>query len=246
MTKYGSADVGFVLVGGYNLLGVSTEISDTSEVGIEDTTALGDAWEESTVTGVGRLELTQAGFFDDATGSSNEAFAGQGGLARVVAFAYEGNTLGKKFVGFQGPFQAAYTRVAKGKELHKANATYRGSGALGNGRILKPLEAVGAANSTELTPYDSGASSANGGAAYFVVNALSLAGYDNIIQRLRHSADNVTYATLVNSAAVTVAPNAQRVTASGTVERYLAMAWAYTGAGGARTATIFTGFVRNP
>jgi hypothetical protein len=87
---------------------------------------------------------------------------------------YEGNTLGKRFVGFQGPFQAAYTRVAKGKELHKANATYQGSGALGNGRIVVPLGAVAAAGNSQTTPVDNGASTANGGAAYYAGDVAGL------------------------------------------------------------------------
>lgn len=244
MARYGSANVGFVLIGGYNLLGVSTEISDTSEVGIEDTTALGDAWEESTVTGLARFELTQTGFYDDAAGSSHLALVGSNGVARVAAFAYEGNTIGKRFVGFAGPLQAAYTRVAKGKELHKANATYRGSGSLQNGHILEPLETITVSGSTQLTPVDNGAATANGGTAYLVLNDLVLGGATDITLRVRHSADNVTYVLLGSAEAVlTTAPQALRIAVTGTVDRYLAGVWLFTAGTSAR---VFIGFVRNP
>jgi hypothetical protein len=45
--------------------------------------------------------------------------------------------------------------------------------------------------------------------------------------------------------AVTSAPTAERVTVAGTVERYVASSYAFTGSGAAQSVTYLAAFVRN-
>src|SRR5690349_13210563 len=129
MTTYGSDEVGFFLLGGFDLLGVSTELSDLSEALVEDTTTLGVGWDLAENTGGKRWEIEQTGFFNDATGSVHDALVAAHGVARVGALAYAGNVLARPFVGLAGVLEATYRRVAKRNERTKANGTYRGSGA---------------------------------------------------------------------------------------------------------------------
>ena len=75
MAKYGTKDVGFFLVDGYNLIGVSTSLADSTSAEMEETTGLGDSWAEQTATGVRSAELTADGFYDDASDSVNAALS---------------------------------------------------------------------------------------------------------------------------------------------------------------------------
>lgn len=246
MAKYGSDDVGFLLIDGYDVLGVTTQMEHTIEALLEETTALGDSWTEHTYTGLQRATLTQEGFFDDAGGSSHAALNEKQGSSRVVCFGLEGNTIGEKFVGHAGAMQAAYVRVASRGQLQKANAKYESNGTVEEGLILHAHGAETAASgNTTATPVDNAASSASGGSGYLQVSALTLGGYTNVAIKVRHSADNITYADLVAFTVVTAAPAAERKTVAGTVNRYLAASWAFGGAGAAPSVTFLAGFFRN-
>jgi hypothetical protein len=81
------------------------------------------------------------------------------------------------------------------------------------------------------------ASSVNGGAGYQQVSALS--GFTGFVGKIRHSADDTTYADLVTFTNVTSAPNAQRVTCAGTVNRYLCFDGDVTGSGSITAMAAF-------
>lgn len=244
MATYGSDRVGFALIDGYSILGALTELSHKQTAETEDTTVLGSGWAEAGTTGRKAFELAQAGFYDDTAGSVHDAMVATNGGSRVAAIAFEPNAIGNAFIGFAGVLQASYERVAKGAELHKANAEYQGSGQVDEGVIVAPLAAhAGATGDTTATPLDSGAASADGGVAYLELPAVTLGGYTSVTVKLRHSADNVTYADL---AAFTAATDrtAQRVEVPGTVNRYLAVSWSATGSGSNPAVTFMVGFAR--
>lgn len=83
------------------------------------------------------------------------------------------------------------------------------------------------------------ASTVNGGVGYAQCSAFS--GLTNVVLKIRHSPDDVTYADLVTFATIT-AKGGQRVAVSGTVDRYLCSTGTVTGTG---SATVFSGFCRN-
>lgn len=246
MAKYGSNQVAFLLAGGYDLLGFTTQLEDTIEALTEDKTVLGEDWVEMAATGLKRASLTQQGFYDDEAGASNAALASGTGVQRVLCYGVEGNTIGKKFTGYAGALQADYARIITVGELHKANASYQGSGVVEEGLIVHAHGAETADGDTEDDAVDNGASSANGGAGYLQVSALDLDGYDDIAVSILHSADDETYAELLAFTDVTAAPAAERVEVSGTVNRYIASEWAFEGTGTSPSATFMAGFVRNP
>lgn len=245
MATYGSNSVGAFIIGGYSILGTLTDISDTTEIAVEDTTTLGDSWEESTATGGRRWSFDQSGFFDDAAGSVHAALSASYGTSRVGVLAYAGNTLGKAFTGFAGLLQAGYRIVMPNKALSKANGTYQGSGVREQGKILHPLGVKTTASASATTPVDNATSSAAGGAAYFETTALALDGGTSVTLKVKHSADDLTYVDLASSAIITAAPNGQRIVVAGTVNRYLKAAWVFNGtSGAARSVTFFAGFAR--
>lgn len=245
MSRYGSADVGFLLIGGYDVLSNTTDLEDNREALIEDTTVLGVAWEEAAAVGVKKYEISQKGFYDDATNKANDLLITPG-TSRVLAFAPAGNVLGRPFVG--SPLvQVDYQRMISRGALHKANASYLSEGPHDEGKILHTHKAETAASGdTEgADSQDNLVSSANGGSGYLEVSALALGGYTDVTVKIRHSADDITYADLITFTVVTAAPTAERKTVAGTVNRYLAHNWAFGGAGAAQTITYFVGFARS-
>lgn len=243
MARISSADCAFFLAGGYSLLGDITMLEDEREAIIEDTTVLGLAWEAQSYVGIKRWKLTQEGFYNDVALGHNVAFVTPG-ASKVVSFAPEGNTLGAKMPS-SPTVQGTYKRQIGGKALTKASVTFESEGNHDECKIVAPLAARGAASNTQATSLDNTASSANGGAGYLQMTTLSLDGYTNIVVKISHSSDNATFVPLVTFTAVTAAPAAERKTVAGTVNRYLAAEWAYTGSGTSPTATWVAGFARN-
>ncbi len=81
--------------------------------------------------------------------------------------------------------------------------------------------------------------SPNGAAGYQQITALS--GFTGFVGKLRDSPDDVTYADLLAFTNVTSAPNGQRVTVAGTVDRYMSFDGDVTGSG---SITAFAGLCR--
>ena len=155
MAQFSSANVGFLMLGGYSLLGTVTTISDNVEAILQETTVLGDTWSKFTSVGVKKGALTQSGFFDDATGQIHDALKGTNiGSTRVFVYNLEGNTIGTSFVGFSGAVEAKYERGVALEKLHTATAGYSPSGPIEDGQVLKTHAAVVAAGDTKATSVD--------------------------------------------------------------------------------------------
>jgi len=244
--KYNSSNIAFLLIDGYSVLGVTTDLTEDYTAKTEETTPLGAADETHAFTGLLFSKMSQSGFFDDAAGSSHATLVDGNGLLRVVCYGVEGNTAGKNFVGFSGALQTQYRRGLKVGDLHKASADYVGSGAKNEGKILHAHGAETTVGNTQATGVDNAASSATGAVGYLEVSALTLGGYTNAIVTLQDSADNITFADISGGAftANTAAPAAQRLVIAGTIRRYTFIRWAYTGAGTGQSITFMAGIVR--
>lgn len=245
MAKYSSADCGFCLIGGYSILAHMTSLSENTQAEVKEKTALGVAWREHQYVGLKSGEITQDGFFDDAVGATHDQLKAGNGTTRVGMFNFNGNIAGKPYVGWEGLIQVGLDRKAAVGELHGAAGRYTVSGQVDQGIILHALGAeTGASNTEGALSQDAGASSANGGAGILECSSLTLGSATNFIAKVRHSADDITYADLITFTALT-AFGAERKTVSGTVNRHLATSWAGTGwPGGGSTATFAIGFAR--
>lgn len=242
MAKYGSAQVGFLLVGGFSLL--ASDVFDLSgpvdEAVMDESTALGDGWTEHLPSGLRKLTLRQNGLFDDVAAGVNAAFTGNQQLERVVCITYTGNAIGNRFIGLKGAFGATVSRVAARGQLHRMNIEYVVTGPKDEGVILQRLAAQTVTGDTQSADsQDNGASTANGGAGYLQVTAYS--GFTTVVVKVRHSVDDIVYADLITFATVTAAPVGERVTVAGTVNRHLAASWTVTGTG---SITFMVGFAR--
>lgn len=82
-------------------------------------------------------------------------------------------------------------------------------------------------------------STVNGGVGYQAISAYS--GFTGVVGKIRHSADDTTYADLITFTNVTTGPIAERLTVSGTVNRFTCSTGTVTGAG---SITPFVGFCR--
>ncbi len=151
MALYGGHDVGFLLVSGRSLLPAKPQsLMESVEALQEDTSGLGDTWAESTPTGMKRAELSQDGaFYNEGTNSAHEALKDAQTTSRVVCLGVEGNTIGKRFIGYAGAYAHKYDVLAKVGGLTKANVAYTISGNRDEGIILQSLAAQTADWNTE-------------------------------------------------------------------------------------------------
>lgn len=241
MAKRSSADVGFLLVGQYSLLGQATRLEHRLQALTADTTTLGQSWIEHTYVGLRRAELDQDGWFDDATASSHEALVALPSAPRVVSYAPAGNAVGLPCVIAAGLVQVNYTRVVERGGVHKAAASYVASGQVAEGPILLPLGALPSGDGAGEV-VDSGGATSGGLLVAAHVTTLSLGGHSALILAVQHSADGVTWADL---AVISVtAPSGQSVQAPGLVQRYLRGRWEWTGSGDSPTATAMVAVAR--
>jgi hypothetical protein len=244
VSKHGSGDVAFLLVDGYSILGTQTEFTAKKEAITEETTVLGDTAVGHTAVGLSKGEFSQKGYFDDTALSSNAALVSKQGTSRVMCYGLEGNVAGAAFTGWRGAMQADFERVISRGGLHKANASYVVSGAIDEGVILHLLTTESGAGNTRTGYIDSSASSANGAEGYLQVRDLSLGGYTNVVVLIEHSTDHSSWVTLITFTAVTAAPAAEAKAVAGTVNRYLATSWSFTGAGSGPTVGFMAGLAR--
>lgn len=245
MPKRGSDQVGFLLIGGYDVLGVTTQLEDSLEAIIEETHALGDSWVKREYLGIKQAELTQEGFYDDATDSVHEALCTKEGTERLLCYGLEGNTIGQQFIGYSGALQASYTRIASRGELHRANASYHGTGDVEEGVILHPHQPETITGNTKESAIDNEASTPDGGSVFLQVSSLTLGGHDNVTVKVIHSDDALVWEDLTAFTAATKANTAEYKQIEGTVKRYLAVSWEFTGIGENPEIKFFVGFNRN-
>lgn len=247
MANYGSPQVGFFLLGGYSLLGETTAISPIRKRSIlQETQTLGDTWPEPKAVGVREGYFTAKGWYNDDAVSINESVLANMSTSRVACIAPEGNTIGKALIGFAGAITGELSRLIEVAKLHFCGTPYTISGEVDDGIILHALTAETATGDTEGgSSQDNTTSTANGGAGYLQVSAISGAGA-TLDARVRHSADDVSYVTLVTFTQVPLASTraAERIAVAGTVNRHLASAWTIAGAG--PSVTFMVGFARNP
>jgi hypothetical protein len=243
--KFGPGS-GLLMVDGYNLISNKiTGLREKASSQLTDTTGIGDTAYETAPVGTVTSEVVQEGaYFDTTTNYSHDAFSGSvptspQATARIMCLGFAGQTTGYPMIGYQGNYTQDFEVLATLGDLQKANVTYAITGTRSAGVILQPLAAQTDSWDTTATPVDNAASSSDGGVAFLQCTAAS--GFSGFVGKVRHSADDVTYSDLVSFTDDVSAPFAERVTVSGTVNRYLSFTGIITGTG---SITIFAGFSR--
>lgn len=194
----------------------------------------------------GPITLTMV-YDDTALIGSNLATVGlpQDG---AILISLKGNTALVKTIG-AAVDTVSFTRTPAPELLTRVSAELSLDGPMEEPVLLRAWSLLDpmVTGNTDGASYDSTAGTTNGGSMYFQVSSLVLDGATSISGVVRHSTDNITFAALVTSTAVTAHPAGERKTVTGTVNRYLSAGYTLTGAGGGgEEATFAIAFHRNP
>jgi hypothetical protein len=241
MAKHGPVN-SFLLVGGLNVSGQTFGLEENIEESFSDGRGLGVAWGTQLPNGVATITLeTQPGLYDDdaaAAIGALTAYQEKGATTQLSCWGVEGSALGAEVTMLNGDYASKWIRIASKDNLHLAHAEHTLSGAALIGEVIHGLTAESADGDTEAASLDNSASSASGATCDLHVPALTLAGYTDVVIKVRDSSDDIAFGDLVTFTAVT-AVGAERKTVSGTIERYVAMSWAWTGAGSTQSVIPF-------
>ena len=217
---------------------------------VEETTGPNDQWPRRAATGVLESSDAKLVMYYETTAAAEALFetfrqqtVNSSGPA-IYSYGSDGRAIGDE-CNFGECYNPSWKPTTPGREFTKAEATLRAANGFFCGVILAHLTArAGATWNTESTSVDNAASSANGGRGLLQVTSLTLDGYTSFTATVRHSTDNVTFANLGSFTTVTASPRGHVLSVTGTVNRYLAVAGAYVGAGTSPTVTCLVGFDR--
>lgn len=238
MAKYGPASA-FLLVGGRDISSDTFQLDEGFEQVTQQSNGLGASWEEHLPVGVARAILeASGGIYDDETDGIVDALQEQGSTRQLVSYGFAGDAIGQDAIHVDGDYAVTWKRTLARDGLVMAHAMHRLSGARLEGKILHDISSESADGDTESSSVDNSASSSGGATADLHVPAIDLGGYTNVVVKVRHSTDNVTFSDLITFTAVT-AVGAERKTVAGTVNRYLAMSWTWTGSGSSQSVTPY-------
>ncbi len=237
MTWYSSKDVAYVLIGYKSIGSYLNALRMKTSARLTDTTGLGKTWREMSDTGLREGELEMSGFYDGTMSFMNTVAA----TDQVVSVLLEGNTVSKRFYGFEKAIISASEVGISSDSVHTTTPGLTVRGAVDFGYVVAPVTARTTAGNTQATYADAGAAM-TAPRAYLNIASLTLGGYDSLVVTVQScdtsggSYDDETAFTAITSTLT----GSQCITLASTVNRYLAIKWAWTGAG---TGQSWTGFV---
>lgn len=205
-----------VFANGYDLSGYLSSVSVSGEADTAETSTLGST-AKTYIAGLKDATLSAEGFFSAEVGGSDVRLASQLGTEVVFTVVLSADAVGAMGYGMK----AIETTYEAGAEIGGAVAvSMEGQSTVGQ-EPIRVLHALGAETATGTgTSVDNGASSTNGYAAYLHVTSAS-GSTPSLTVKVQHSADNSSWADLATFTAVTAANAYERVTGSGTVNRYI-------------------------
>lgn len=197
-----------------------------------DTTPLAQS-ARTYVGGMSDSTITASGLFEPLYDTPAVAtFGAANGSAVTVAL--EGFAVGSPVLVVSGR-EISYELTSSVGEVVGANISIQGDGRFDAGVSLYDLAEVTAGGNG--TAHTAAAGTSGGGIATLHVTACT----GTLTVKVQHSTNNSTWSDLATFTAATAATS-ERVTVSGTVNRYLRASWTLTGAGAA--ATFTTSFAR--
>jgi hypothetical protein len=246
VTQYSSSSIGYLLIGQYDLTNISSKLEDNIEAPIEDTTPFGVSTTTYGKPGFKKYGLSgHEGWYDDATSSINAAMIGMASTEEVFMMAYQGNTAGKYAICAGGAIRAGYKRGFEVGQYHKASFDLSISGTRDEGIILGTLVARSGAGNTEgayldLNSYGgSGSPSGTLGCTLYVcVTSYTPDTSSGLIITFEDSTTTGTFLSQCATASITAIGGYKVVSADMTVNRYIALKWAWGGTVGAAAATF--------
>ena len=253
MSTYGSGDVAWVYLDGYQVANDVISLEDEQVAQTENNTGLGVKVTSNASNGVLDATILLVGFFNDVAAGIIAALdapaGGALGAQHTALYAIAGDVIGRSCILARGALQSQVKKLLSTPGLTKLNAKFNVQQALLSGRVILNRIARTTAANSDATSVNNLASSANGGTALLVVDTLVLGGYTNLAATMRDSADNVSFLAIAGGSAftvVTLANTAVLLTITGTIRQYVSAAWAWGGAGSSQSWTGVVALVRNP
>lgn len=224
MSSNSIKDLGYLLVGGYNVATIMDHFTAKHTAGKQEFRPCGSTWPINIDLGMRTAELQMSGVLNSPT---SDAVSAVNGTDRAVSALIEGNTVSARFWGFQA---AIVDGVEVGVSPDAANTllpSFSVDGEVNYGWVVAPHATRTTAGNTDATYADIGAG-VSAGHVYLHVTALDLGGGTSCTIKLRGSADHITFADETTMTAVTAIGSEVKALASA-VERYLSVSWAWTG-----------------
>ena len=228
-----------VLFGKFNMSAFLNESSVSESVEVAESTTYGKS-AKTYIVGLADATVSLSGMFDGDTNASDDVFDTALGddLGRVITIAPEGLAVGRR-VRICTAKSTSYESSSPVGDVVSVSCEVQSDGGVDAAISLIDLAAVSAtANGTS---QDGTASSTNGGSANLHVTENTRNGNTTI--KVQHSADNSTWADLINFAVVgSATTTAERLVVTGTVNRYVRIQ--HTLAGSTGTITYQSSFAR--
>ena len=244
MAGYGTKDVK-LLVHGSNVSADIDQVTMKTSAIVQEFKPLGAVFPTTYDTGGRTGELTASGIYNSIP-SESPILAVVSGTDRVVAVVHEGDTVSSRAWCFQKAIVSATEIGLAPDTIHSLTPEFTVTGTVNNAYVVAPLVARTTAGNTQSTYADMAVAATGGTArAFLVVTSLTLGGYTNLIVTVQSCATSGgSYDDETAFTAVTAA-GAESVALSGDVNRYLAVKWAWTGAGTGQSATFWVGVSRD-
>lgn len=229
-----------VIMDDFAMSGYLRGVDTDAQVELADTTVFGDEGHKFT-PGLDNGSLTFDGVWDSEPSSSGADFAveakKQAADASVVTVAPEGFTLGNRVKSAEARINA-YGITSPVADAVGFSAGWQTEGQVDAGVSLHDLTAETATGNG--TAHDGAASSSNGGVSFLHVTANTM--NDTTVIKIQDSPDNSVWSDLATFTTVAAATTAaERIAASGTVDRYLRAVRTCNGTG---SITFAAGFSR--
>lgn len=234
MAYYGSKDVA-VLAGAYNVTSDLENVSYKLSAILDEYLPLGATWPVQADTGQRRAEISCSGIYNSIAGAT-PILANLTGTDQVVSLVHEGGTAGSRCWNLRTAKVSEVEPQFDPEKIDRLATTLAISGQANQGYVVAPLAARTAASNTDADDVD-GVASSTGAMAFLHITAIS--GGGTVTVTPRSSADAVTYANCSASFTASSTVTAQALALTGTVNRYLSIAWTWAGG----TGPSFTGFV---
>ncbi len=227
----------FLYCSGYDLSAQMTGLGAKMTSEFVKWRGLGSTAPTTTLLGTRDVEITCAGLYESTTTALTVAPGNT--TNRVFVAGFETDDESKKFWGIPDALLSEAELNLAPDDLDRVTPVLVANGKGYEGYIVAPLAARTTAGNTQATYADMGAS-ASAPKAFLIVTALDLDGYDSLTVTVQSCATSGgSYDDETAFTAVTTT-GGQTVTLAGTVNRYLAIKWAYAGTG---TDPSWTGWV---
>ena len=250
MSKYSSADIGFLTIGQYNLTSVTTKLTETQTREPVVSTPYGVTAPEYLPGILRSYEMAASdGWYDDATNSMNAAMVDLTAGENVMIVASHGNTapvagVGKTVTATDGVQKTKYTRSDEVGAYNKADFEVVVSGAVDvNAKLVAELAARDDAATTAATYLNWGADGAAGGRVYLVVTDITWDTQTSLTIALQDCntsggvyADHTTFTAIASPA---TGASEMKALANAVIQQYTCITVTFAGgAGGHCTAAV--------